>query len=308
MKKLGRVPRVLLAAATLLLGALFVTPLWTIRLVAPQYPEGLGMVIRLNTITGVKENDLRSINSLNHYIGMRAIEPDAIPELRFMPWIVAGLIVIGLVAIIVNRRRCLVGWASLLTVAGAAGLYDFWRWGYDYGHNLDASEAIIVVPGMTYQPPLVGSKQLLNFTATSWPALGGWLAALAFLCVAAALVLSFSPRLSSAGVFRAALATSAACSVSGAQIHFGSDACAECRMLITDQRFGALVITNTGRSIQFDSIDCMNKWLARTGAKAERTFVVDANHPGVMLEQTEAKLVTDGVLHPPMGAAYALAR
>ena len=27
---------------------------------------------------------------------------------------------------------------------------------------------------MTYQPPLIGSRQLLNFHATSWPASGGW--------------------------------------------------------------------------------------------------------------------------------------
>jgi copper chaperone NosL len=34
---------------------------------------------------------------------------------------------------------------------------------------------------MTYQPPLIGSKQLLNFHATSWPAAGGWVAILVLL-------------------------------------------------------------------------------------------------------------------------------
>jgi copper chaperone NosL len=57
-------------------------------------------------------------------------------------------------------------------VCAAVGLADFWRWEYDYGHDLDFENAIIKVPGMTYQPPLIGSKQLLNFTATSWPATG----------------------------------------------------------------------------------------------------------------------------------------
>jgi len=56
-----------------------------------------------------------------------------------------------------------------------AGLYDFWRWEYDYGHDLDPTAAIRI-PGMSYQPPLVGGKQLLNFHATSWPDLGGWAA------------------------------------------------------------------------------------------------------------------------------------
>ncbi|MGH7695167.1 MAG: hypothetical protein ACRENH_09300, partial [Gemmatimonadaceae bacterium] len=53
-----------------------------------------------------------------------------------------------------------------------AGLADFWKWEYDYGHDLDMENAIIKVPGMNYQPPLIGSKQLLNFTATSLPAAG----------------------------------------------------------------------------------------------------------------------------------------
>jgi copper chaperone NosL len=42
---------------------------------------------------------------------------------------------------------------------------------------------------MSYQPPLIGSKQLLNFTATSLPATGGLLAiASVILAVAAPLV------------------------------------------------------------------------------------------------------------------------
>jgi copper chaperone NosL len=61
-----------------------------------------------------------------------------------------------------------------------AGLADFYCWGYDYGHDLDP-EAILKIPGMSYQPPLIGSKQLLNFRATSWPASGGWILVLALL-------------------------------------------------------------------------------------------------------------------------------
>ena len=172
--------RALVAIAGLLLTALYAVPLWHIALGAPQYPEGLGLVIRINTITGGKPQDLANINSLNHYIGMRAIEPDAIPELQWMPWILAGLIAFALVVALVGRRGLLWGWLGTLVAVGAAGLYDFWRWGYDYGHNLDEAAAIIKVPGMTYSPPVIGTKQLLNFTATSLPALGGWLAALAF--------------------------------------------------------------------------------------------------------------------------------
>ena len=53
-------------------------------------------------------------------------------------------------------------------------MVDFYRWNYNYGHNLDPNAAIIV-PGMSYQPPLIGYKQLLNFGAYSMPATGGML-------------------------------------------------------------------------------------------------------------------------------------
>jgi copper chaperone NosL len=170
--------RITLAAAALTLTLAYVAPLWHIGLDAPQYPEGLGMSIRIDTIEGEKPHDLHSINGLNHYIGMKAIVPDAIPELRLMPWIVGALLALGLIAAAVGRRFLLYTWTVSLVLAAAAGLVDFWRWGYDYGHDLDPTAAI-KVPGLSYQPPLLGSKQLLNFTAHSWPGVGGWALALA---------------------------------------------------------------------------------------------------------------------------------
>ncbi len=160
----------------------FVGPLWRIQLEAPQYPEGIGMSIRINTVTGEKPNDLNSINGLNHYIGMKPIVPDAIPELRWMPAIVVGLVALGLLAAMVGRRWAMYTWTIVFALIAAGGLADFWYWGYDYGHSLDPTAAI-KVPGMSYQPPLIGSKQLLNFTARSWPGVGGWAIALA-LCLA----------------------------------------------------------------------------------------------------------------------------
>lgn len=172
--------RILLALASVLLLGGLVTPLWSINLIAPQYPEGLGMRIHANSVEGMKENDLQNINALNHYIGMKAIEPAAIPELRYMPWVVAALGGAGLVVAVLGRRRPLYVWLASFAVLGALGMFDMWRWMYDYGHNLDMEHAIIIVPGMSYQPPLIGTKQLLNFTASSWPAIGGWLVFVAF--------------------------------------------------------------------------------------------------------------------------------
>lgn len=302
-----RVPRLLVAGAALLLGVMFVTPLWSIRLIAPQYPEGLGLLIKLNTISGVKEHDLQSINSLNHYIGMRAIEPGAIPELKYMPWIVAALMVTGLVVALVGRRRVLVAWVVAFAAIGAAGMYDFWRWGYDYGHNLDMTEAVIVVPDMTYQPPLIGSKQLLNFHATSMPHIGATAAGIAFLLALVALVLAYRARAARAPVAGAVLAAAMACAAPVHSIAFGLDACAECRMIVSDKRFGAQVVTATGKTITFDSIECMRAYVAREQGAGER-WVVDATHPGSLVRESEAEVKSDGALRPPMGVLYAVAR
>jgi hypothetical protein len=139
------------------------------------------MEIHAHTVRGVGENDLRNINALNHYIGMKRIEPRSIPELRVIPMVIGALALTGLLAAAFGRRRLAMAWLAVFVLAGAVGMYDFWRWEYSYGHDLDFEHAIIKVPGMTYQPPLIGSKQLLNYTAESLPALGAALAAAAFI-------------------------------------------------------------------------------------------------------------------------------
>ena len=188
--RMRRLSRGVVAVASLVLLAVYVTPLWTIRLVAPQYPEGLGLQIWVDRITGLKPNDLNSINGLNHYIGMRPIEPASIPELRLMPQLLAAAIVAGLLVALIGRRPLLYLWAVLFAIGAGLGLGDFWRWGYEYGHQLDP-HAAIKVPGMSYQPPVIGSKALLNFHATSWPGVGGWLAIVSLGCVVAVALLEW---------------------------------------------------------------------------------------------------------------------
>jgi nitrous oxidase accessory protein len=186
--RMSAISKAMVVLAAALLALVFVLPVWRIDLVAPQYPEGLGMLIRINTITGIKPQDLDNINGLNHYIGMKAIEPDAIPVLDIMPIAVGVLVVSGLLVAAYGRRWAGWAWAGAIVAGGALALFEFWRWSYDYGHNLDP-DAIIDIPGMTYQPPLIGTKQVLNFTAASWPDWGGIAAACAFALAVAALLI-----------------------------------------------------------------------------------------------------------------------
>ena len=166
--------RLLLVLAALLLTTTYVLPLWHIALQAPQYPEGLGLYISINGVAGQGAHDLQTLNGLNHYIGMHKIVPEEIPELRFLPVAIGALALLGLLAAAVGRRWALNTYAAILVAAAVAGLADFWWWEYRYGHELDPMAAI-KVPGMSYQPPLLGVKQMLNITAHSWPASGGWI-------------------------------------------------------------------------------------------------------------------------------------
>jgi len=187
---MSRIPRVLVALASGLLLLALLLPLWRVNLIAPQYPEGLGMVIDAHTVRGATEHDLGNINELNHYIGMKVIDPAAIPELKVMPWAIVGLAVFAAGVALVGKRAPTLVWLASFAALGLVGMWDFWKWEYMYGHDLDFAHAIIKVPGMSYQPPLIGSKQLLNFTATSWPASGTFVLALAFVLGVCALVVT----------------------------------------------------------------------------------------------------------------------
>ncbi len=156
----------------LLLTGLYFFPLWSIELGAPQFPEGLGFRIWLDKITGFNENDLNSINGLNHYIGMQAIQPDSIPELKYMPYIVGAMIFLGLISFLINKKPVYLSWLILMAIVLIAGLVDFYIWEYNYGHNLNPMAAI-KIPGTSFQPPLIGSKQILNMRAVSLPDIGG---------------------------------------------------------------------------------------------------------------------------------------
>jgi len=180
--------KIIVIVASLILIVSFFFPIWYIDLEAPQYPEGIGLEIWLNKITGQKPHDLNNINGLNHYIGMKEIVPDAIPELKVMPFIIIFLILIGLTAGISGKRSLVYIWMVLFFVIAAVGMYDFYMWEYDYGHNLNPNAAI-KIPGMAYQPPLIGSKMLLNFNAISMPHIGSWILVAAVVLAAVALYL-----------------------------------------------------------------------------------------------------------------------
>ncbi len=169
MKKLSITSRIIIAVGSLAMISLYLLPAWSIYLIAPQYPEGLSMQIWLHKISGQVE----TINGLNHYIGMKHIDASMFPEFRFMIYILGFFIALGLTIAVTGSRKLLLVYLILSIIGAGAALVDFYMWGYKYGHDLDP-KAAIHVPGLSYQPPVIGHKKLLNFDAYSYPDTGGW--------------------------------------------------------------------------------------------------------------------------------------
>ena len=128
------------------------------------------MFLHANKITG----DYEIINGLNHYIGMKTIHQEDFWEFKVLPYALGFFAVLAFLFAFLKKKWGLYLFTVLFLLFGVAFMVDFWLWEYDYGHNLNPN-APIIVPGMSYQPPLLGFKQLLNFGAYSYPDVGGWI-------------------------------------------------------------------------------------------------------------------------------------
>ena len=309
MKKLHIATRVLLAVAVLAMLAAYRLPMWEIQLWAPQYPEGLNMKIWLDHLSG----DFAIINGLNHYIGMAMIKEEMFPEFKFMVYALGFLIFMGLLPVVIGRRVFLQIFVGLLLLSGVLGLWDFYRWGHEYGHNLDP-KAAISVPGMTYDPPIIGYKNLLNFTAYSGPDKGGWIVILAGAIACGLLAWEWwrtrsSPKAGkSQGVVTLATVAVALLLMPGCEhgpqaIEFGKNSCAECNMTIVDKRFGAEFVTGKGKVFKFDDVNCMVEFIERAPHAADsaaKSFIVAFDQGGELLEANHLVFAKHQKLRTPM--------
>jgi copper chaperone NosL len=305
MKSLRTTTRILLALAALSMICGYFLPLWEIQLWAPQYPEGLNMKIWLNRLSG----DFEIINGLNHYIGMRHIKQETFPEFGYMGYVLGFLIAAGMLPALTGKRILLVAFVTILFLGAGLGLYDFWRWGYDYGHNLDP-KAAISVPGMSYQPPIVGYKSLLNFVAYSGPDKGGWIL-IAAGAVSTALLLweklaaRGKSRRSGGGATLVVLAAVATllpgCKSEPVAIEYGKDECAGCKMILVDKRFGTEFITDKGKIFKFDDVTCLADFMNKKDAPVGMAVITDFNQSGQFLEAGKAVYLKHPGLRSPMG-------
>jgi copper chaperone NosL len=297
-------PRILVVlAALLLIGAIYF-PLWQIQLSAPQYPEGLKLTIKANGLGG----NVDVVNGLNHYIGMHTLHSEDFIEFTLLPYIIGVLILIGLIAGFVNRKVFYYGYIAFFFVIAIISMIDFYRWEYNYGHDLDPNAAI-QVPGMSYQPPLIGYKQLLNFGAYSIPDIGGWMFIAAGVLLFAAYIFLFRTKKRSFKKVTAVTAISLlfalqGCSTKPQPVKYGSDACDFCKMTIMDKKFACEWITAKGKLYRFDDLHCLINY-TKTNNLVGKAYINDYSGNTELLPAEDLSFVNAASVKAPMGGNIA---
>lgn len=307
-KKLSKASRVLIAIASFALIAVFVLPVWRIDLFAPQYPEGLTMNIWITKLTG----DVEIINGLNHYIGMKLINESMFPEFKILPYVVGFYLIFGLIVAITGNRRLLLAYLILTVIGGVLAMYDFYQWGYDYGHHLDPN-APIQVAGLSYQPPLFGHKRLLNFDAYSFPHSGGWVvisaAVLAFIVwlmeeVKSRKKTAIVLQAKAASILLAISFTLSSCSSKPSPIVIGKDNCTFCKMVIMDLKYAGEIVTKKGKVYKFDDLHCLISFTKNhTGGTADFAHMLGSDYyqPANLIPVETSWFVRSGSISSPMG-------
>lgn len=308
-KSLLPITRLSTLIAALSLIAVIFLPIWRIELDAPQYPEGLMLLIYADKLAG----DVDVINGLNHYIGMRTLHTDDFVEFSVLPYIFAALSLFGILSAIINRKWFFFTWVIFFILFGIVSMVDFYRWNYNYGHNLDPT-APIQVPGMSYQPPIIGFKQLLNFGAYSIPDAGGWIIIIVgvillifgFIEIKAIRKNSLSRKTNlTAGIIALAMITLSSCNSGPRPIRIGQDACAFCKMTISDKRFGAELVTDKGKIFVFDDVHCITAYAKQNSSVELGTVYLTNFENGELLKSDNAVLWRSEKLRSPMGSNIA---
>ena len=194
--------RILILVAVVVLIPAFFFPLWNMTFYSNQYTDGLVLHIYAYQLEGGKtpnRDDLREINSLNHYIGMRPLLESDFSEFTWVPLVIGLLMILALRAMVLGKMSNLVDVFVLFTYFGLFSMWSFYHRLYMYGHNLDPTASIKVQP---FTPPLFGTKQIANFTVNSYPGLASYcLFAFAVLLLVAILLSAKWTKKSRADVF-----------------------------------------------------------------------------------------------------------
>jgi len=239
---------------------------------------------------------------------MKTLHNEDFIEFTVLPYCIVFFAIAFLLVAIVNKRNWLNILFILFVVFGVVAMIDFWRWEYNYGHNLNPNAAI-VVPGMAYQPPLIGFKQLLNFGAYSIPDIGGWIFIGAGVLSLACVVIEWKKYKRLKRRFTPAVAVLVtalllqSCNTGPEAIVTGRDNCYFCKMTITDIKYGAEIVTKKGKAYKFDDVHCTLAFLHSKMMEEKDIkdiYLVDFAGDHSLVKTGESFLLQGEAIHGPM--------
>ena len=247
---------------------------------------------------------------------MKTLHSDDFIEFKILPYIIVFFSVLFIGVAVLAKRRWLNISFGLFVAFGILAMVDFWRWEYSYGHDL-SPDAAIKVPGMAYQPPLIGYKQLLNFGAWSVPDIGG----IIFITVGALLlgaviyewrrlkkmkkIQTNAMSLWIVGLLTLSLGS---CSTEPEPIRIGKDNCEFCKMTISDKRFGAEIVTKKGKIYKFDDAHCVKAFINSKKVdqdETDGTYFTDFVEPHELIHVDKAYFLQSAELNSPMNGNLA---
>ncbi len=101
----------------------------------------------------------------------------------------------------------------------------------------------------------------------------------------------------------------AGCTPEPRPIAYGEDVCVHCQMTAVDPRYGAELVTATGKTLVFDAVECMAAYVeANSGLDVHSLWVSDYREPGTLVRVDEAFFVQSDRLHSPMAMNVAAFR
>lgn len=92
------------------------------------------------------------------------------------------------------------------------------------------------------------------------------------------------------------------CSKSPEPIQYGRDSCDNCRMLISDPKYGSELITSKGKIYKFDSIECTADFYNNLNVEdINSIWVTDFLRPNEFININEGLFLRSKNLRSPMG-------
>ncbi len=99
-----------------------------------------------------------------------------------------------------------------------------------------------------------------------------------------------------------------ACKPAPEPIAFGKDSCHACKMMMTDDKFGAELVTQKGKVYKFDDMNCMLNFY-HSGKENEADFayvlVIDYGKPQQLIDAKQALYLKSEAIRSPMASQVA---